>query len=61
MDFPDYLGNKRHSERLAERIRAYWLKRGKEVNPQVLKEGNVYVIRTANFQGPPTQPARIHD
>lgn len=62
MDFPDYLGSKFHSQRLANKIRAYYRKRGREVSVDVLKEGNVYVVR-CNFRfAPPTpQSARVYD
>ena len=61
MDWPDYLGSKFHSERLASSIRAYWWKRGHEVKVWVEKEGTVYVIRsTLQFTFPFAQPARKH-
>ena len=34
------------SERLAAGIRAYWRKRGREVNVWVEKEGSIYVVRS---------------
>jgi hypothetical protein len=62
MDLPDYLGSKYHSQKLANKIRAYYRKRGHEVPVEVFKEGSVYVIR-CNFQfAPPTpQSQGIHD
>ena len=58
MDSSDYLGSKFHSERLAAGIRAYWRKRGREVNVWVEKEGSVYVVRSnIQFSFPPTQQA----
>ena len=58
MDFPDYLGSKRLSEKLADRIRAYYRRRGKEVDVRVFKEGTVYVVRcNFSFQDPLAKPA----
>ena len=58
MDSPDYLGSKFHSQILANRIRAYWRKRGIEVNVWVEKEANVHVVRSnIQFSFPPSQQA----
>lgn len=61
MDWPDYLGSKFHSERLAATIRAYWRKRGVEAKVWIEKEGMTYVVRSnLVFTLPPAQPPRIH-
>lgn len=58
MDSPDYLGSKFHSQMLANRVRAYWRKRGHEINVWVEKEDNVYVVRSnLQFSFPPPQQA----
>ena len=61
MDFPDYLGSKYHSNKLADKIRAYYRKRGREVPVEVKKEGSVYVVRcNFTFAPPIAKPAGIH-
>lgn len=58
MDSPDFLASKFHSQMLANRIRAYWRKRGIEVNVWIEKEANVHVLRSnLQFSFPPSQQA----
>lgn len=43
---PDYLNSKYHSEKLCDRIRAYYRRYGKEVKVWVEDEGTHYVVRS---------------
>ncbi len=47
MDSPDYLSSKFHSQILVNKIRAYYLKKGRDTHVWIEKEGPSYVVRSS--------------